>query len=79
MPDAWTELLRTPTVFADVTAEMRVFQRRSRPVLCITPFRDEEHAIELANATASASPATYSRPTGAAHGSPDSCAPHGAP
>jgi aldehyde dehydrogenase (NAD+) len=41
-----------PTVFADVTPEMRIFQEEIfGPVLCITPFRDEEHAIELANAT----------------------------
>ena len=41
-----------PTVFADVTPEMCVFQEEIfGPVLCITPFRDEEHAIELANAT----------------------------
>jgi aldehyde dehydrogenase (NAD+) len=41
-----------PTVFADVTSEMRVFQEEIfGPVLCITPFRDEAHAIELANAT----------------------------
>ena len=41
-----------PTVFADVTADMRVFQEEIfGPVLCITPFRDEAHAIELANAT----------------------------
>ncbi len=42
-----------PTVFADVTPGMRVFQEEIfGPVLVITPFRDEEHAIELANATA---------------------------
>jgi aldehyde dehydrogenase (NAD+) len=42
-----------PTVFADVTPDMRVFQEEIfGPVLCITPFRDEAHAIELANATA---------------------------
>ena len=42
-----------PTVFADVTPEMRVFREEIfGPVLCITPFRDEEHAVELANATA---------------------------
>ena len=41
-----------PTVFADVAPEMRIFQEEIfGPVLCITPFRDEEHAIELANAT----------------------------
>jgi acyl-CoA reductase-like NAD-dependent aldehyde dehydrogenase len=42
-----------PTVFADVTPDMRVFQEEIfGPVLCITPFRDEAHAVELANATA---------------------------
>ena len=41
-----------PTVFADVTPEMRIFQEEIfGPVLCITPFRDEAHAVELANAT----------------------------
>ena len=41
-----------PTVFADVTPDMRVFREEIfGPVLCITPFRDEAHAIELANAT----------------------------
>ena len=41
-----------PTVFADVTPDMRIFQEEIfGPVLCITPFRDEAHAIELANAT----------------------------
>jgi len=41
-----------PTVFADVTPEMRIFQEEIfGPVLVMTPFRDEEHAIELANAT----------------------------
>lgn len=41
-----------PTVFADVAPVMRVFQEEIfGPVLCITPFRDEEHAVELANAT----------------------------
>jgi aldehyde dehydrogenase (NAD+) len=41
-----------PTVFADVTPDMRIFQEEIfGPVLCMTPFRDEAHAIELANAT----------------------------
>jgi acyl-CoA reductase-like NAD-dependent aldehyde dehydrogenase len=41
-----------PTVFADVAPEMRIFQEEIfGPVLCLTPFRDEEHAVELANAT----------------------------
>ena len=41
-----------PTVFADVTPDMRIFQEEIfGPVLCITPFRDEDHAVQLANAT----------------------------
>ena len=41
-----------PTVFADVTPQMRIFQEEIfGPVLCMTPFRDEAHAVELANAT----------------------------
>jgi aldehyde dehydrogenase (NAD+) len=41
-----------PTVFADVTPDMRIFQEEIfGPVLVMTPFRDEEHAVELANAT----------------------------
>ena len=41
-----------PTVFADVTPDMRVFREEIfGPVLCLSPFRDEEHAVELANAT----------------------------
>jgi aldehyde dehydrogenase (NAD+) len=41
-----------PTVFADVKPDMRIFQEEIfGPVLCITPFRDEAHAVELANAT----------------------------
>jgi aldehyde dehydrogenase (NAD+) len=41
-----------PTVFADVTPEMCVFREEIfGPVLCMTPFRDEDHAVELANAT----------------------------
>jgi aldehyde dehydrogenase (NAD+) len=41
-----------PTVFVDVAPEMRIFQEEIfGPVLCLTPFRDEEHAVELANAT----------------------------
>ncbi len=40
-----------PTVFADVTPEMRIFREEIfGPVLCMTPFRDEDHAVELANA-----------------------------
>jgi len=41
-----------PTVFADVKPDMRVFQEEIfGPVLCMTPFRDEAHAVELSNAT----------------------------
>ena len=41
-----------PTVFADVKPDMRVFQEEIfGPVIVMTPFRDEAHAIELANAT----------------------------
>jgi 5-carboxymethyl-2-hydroxymuconic-semialdehyde dehydrogenase len=40
------------TVFADVTPEMRVFREEIfGPVLVALPFRDEEEAIRLANAT----------------------------
>jgi aldehyde dehydrogenase (NAD+) len=39
-----------PTVFADVTPTMRIAREEIfGPVLCMTPFRDEDHAIELAN------------------------------
>jgi len=41
-----------PTVFADVTPEMRIFREEIfGPVLCMTPFRDEDHAVELADAS----------------------------
>jgi aldehyde dehydrogenase (NAD+) len=41
-----------PTVFADVTPGMRVFQEEIfGPVLVMTAFKDETHAVELANAT----------------------------
>jgi 5-carboxymethyl-2-hydroxymuconic-semialdehyde dehydrogenase len=40
------------TVFADVTPSMRVFREEIfGPVLVATPFRDEEDALQLANAT----------------------------
>jgi 5-carboxymethyl-2-hydroxymuconic-semialdehyde dehydrogenase len=40
------------TVFADVTASMRIFQEEIfGPVVCVTPFDTEEQAVELANAT----------------------------
>ncbi len=41
-----------PTVFADVTPRMRIFREEIfGPVLTMTPFRDEDHAVELANAS----------------------------
>ena len=41
-----------PTVFADVTPEMDIFREEIfGPVLSIIPFKDQEHAIELANDT----------------------------
>lgn len=42
-----------PTVFADVTPEMTIFQEEIfGPVLTVTPFETEQEAIDLANATA---------------------------
>jgi aldehyde dehydrogenase (NAD+) len=39
-----------PTVFADVTPGMRIAREEIfGPVLCMTPFRDEDDAIEIAN------------------------------
>jgi len=41
-----------PTVFADVTPDMRIFQEEIfGPVVCVTPFDSEEEAIALANNT----------------------------
>jgi 5-carboxymethyl-2-hydroxymuconic-semialdehyde dehydrogenase len=41
-----------PTVFADVTPKMRIFQEEIfGPVVCLTPFDSEEEAICLANDT----------------------------
>lgn len=41
-----------PTIFADVKPGMRVEQEEIfGPVVCVLPFDDEAHAIELANAT----------------------------
>jgi acyl-CoA reductase-like NAD-dependent aldehyde dehydrogenase len=41
-----------PTVFADVTKDMTIFQEEIfGPVLAVTPFSTEEEAIELANST----------------------------
>jgi 5-carboxymethyl-2-hydroxymuconic-semialdehyde dehydrogenase len=42
----------SPTVFADVTPAMRIFREEIfGPVVCVTPFDNEDNAIELANAT----------------------------
>lgn len=39
-----------PTVFADVTPSMRLFREEVfGPVVSVTPFRDEDHALALAN------------------------------
>ncbi len=39
-----------PTVFADVTPRMRLFRDEVfGPVVSVTPFRDEDHALALAN------------------------------
>ncbi|MEG0772086.1 aldehyde dehydrogenase family protein [Clostridium sp.] len=41
-----------PTIFADVTPNMTIFQEEIfGPVLCITPFETEEEAIQIANGT----------------------------
>ena len=41
-----------PTVFADVRPEMRIFHEEIfGPVVCVTPFEDEDDAIRLANDT----------------------------
>jgi 5-carboxymethyl-2-hydroxymuconic-semialdehyde dehydrogenase len=40
------------TVFADVTPTMRIFQEEIfGPVVCVSPFDDEDDAVRLANAT----------------------------
>jgi 5-carboxymethyl-2-hydroxymuconic-semialdehyde dehydrogenase len=42
----------SPTVFADVTPQARIFQEEIfGPVVAVTPFDTEEQAVELANAT----------------------------
>jgi 5-carboxymethyl-2-hydroxymuconic-semialdehyde dehydrogenase len=42
----------SPTVFADVTPAMRIFREEIfGPVVCVTPFDNDDNAIELANAT----------------------------
>ena len=41
-----------PTVFRDVTSEMRIAQEEVfGPVLCVIPFADEDAAVSIANAT----------------------------
>lgn len=41
-----------PTIFADVTTDMTIFQEEIfGPVLCVTPFETEEEALAIANAT----------------------------
>jgi acyl-CoA reductase-like NAD-dependent aldehyde dehydrogenase len=41
-----------PTLFDDVPRDGRIAQEEIfGPVLAVTPFRDQEHAVELANAT----------------------------
>ncbi len=41
-----------PTIFDEVSKEMRIFQEEIfGPVLCVHPFKSEEEAIQLANAT----------------------------
>ena len=41
-----------PTIFADVTPDMRIFREEIfGPVLCITPFDTEDEAVALANDT----------------------------
>lgn len=56
VPYAEPELVKgnyvPPTIFADVTPEMTIFQEEIfGPVLSVTPFKTEAEAIELANAT----------------------------
>lgn len=39
-----------PTIFADVNPQMTIFQQEIfGPVACVTPFKDEAEAVELAN------------------------------
>ena len=53
LPDGLTAgFFSRPTLFADVTPDMEIFQTEIfGPVLTITPFETEEEAIALANAT----------------------------
>ncbi|MEU5696462.1 5-carboxymethyl-2-hydroxymuconate semialdehyde dehydrogenase [Actinosynnema sp. NPDC020468] len=52
-PDHLTEgNFLSPTVFADVSPDARVFQEEIfGPVVCVTPFETEEEGVALANAT----------------------------
>lgn len=41
-----------PTIFTDVTNRMRIAREEIfGPVLCVIPYRDEAHAVEIANDT----------------------------
>jgi aldehyde dehydrogenase (NAD+) len=41
-----------PTILADVSSRMRIAQEEVfGPVVCVVPFRDEQHAVEIANDT----------------------------
>jgi betaine-aldehyde dehydrogenase len=41
-----------PTIFKDVTREMKIFQEEIfGPVLCVIPFHDDQEAIDIANDT----------------------------
>jgi len=40
-----------PTVFANVTREMRIARKKSRTVLSILTYKTEAEAIEIANDT----------------------------